>query len=90
MTEPFQVRVVPEPRTASEKLDVVIKVLNLVYAAVMGYQVLKIVLPEVAVYEKIVIAKLQKKFGKREKLTDEQVLDFVAEVTQYVREHEDE
>lgn len=87
MSDILNVKIIKD-KSPVETLEMIAKLVNILYLGMMAWQVAKMVMPQLEVEEKIFIAKLQKKFGKKKEPTDDMAEEFVSQVTRYVRDED--
>lgn len=80
------VNVIPQSR-AAQRLDIAAKTIMLVYTAFTAWQVAKALCPPLAVHEQVLVARVRAKLpAKPRPVTRREADEFIAEVTQFVRE----
>lgn len=92
MPTPTEVTVnIRPPNRTAERLEIAARVILLAYTAFTAWQVAKVICPPLAVHEQIIAERIRRRFaGRRPRtVTGRQADEFVAEVTQYVRQHEE-
>lgn len=78
------------PGRAAQRLEVAARVIMLAYTALMAWQVAKVVCPPLAVHERLLIERMQRRFAKPRELSRQEADEFIADVTSFVRKHEEE
>lgn len=78
------------PNKVAERLEIAARVIMLAYTALMAWQVAKAICPPLAVHEQVLIARVRQRLPQKPRPVAKREADeFVAEVTRFVREHEE-